>query len=107
MSTSLSAPPPARRGAARFIAAASVSFYGDWLTTVGMAHVSLDCGVMHLACAAGAPTLAIFTTTQADEWGPYGPGNHILRAHGLPPAAIARELAALIDALPARRLPPG
>ena len=71
------------------------------------AHVSLDCGVMHLACAAGAPTLAIFTTTQADEWGPYGPGNHILRAHGLPPAAIARELAALIDALPARRLPPG
>ncbi len=70
------------------------------------AHVSLDCGVMHLACAAGAPTLGIFTTTQADEWGPYGPGNHALHAHGLPPAAIARELAALIDALPARPLQP-
>ncbi len=70
------------------------------------AHVSLDCGVMHLACAAGAPTLGIFTTTHADEWGPYGPHNHVLRAHDLPPATIARELATLIGALPARRLPP-
>jgi len=65
------------------------------------AYVSLDCGIMHLACAAGAPTLGIFTTTSAAEWGPYGPGNHAVHAYGLPPEAVGRKIAALIasDAL--------
>lgn len=57
-------------------------------------YLSLDCGIMHLACAARAPTLGIFTTTRADEWGPYGPGNHVIAAYDLGPTDVARELAA-------------
>ena len=57
-------------------------------------YLSLDCGIMHLACAARVPTLGIFTTTRADEWGPYGPGNHVIAAYDLAPEAVARELAA-------------
>ena len=57
-------------------------------------YLSLDCGIMHLACASRVPTLGIFTTTRADEWGPYGPGNHVIHAYGLAPEAVARELAA-------------
>ena len=57
-------------------------------------YLSLDCGIMHLACASRVPTLGIFTTTRADEWGPYGPGNHVIHAYELAPAAVARELAA-------------
>lgn len=60
------------------------------------ACVSLDCGIMHLACASRVPTLGIFTTTRADEWGPYGPGNHAIHAYDLAPDAVARELAALL-----------
>jgi len=61
------------------------------------AYISLDCGIMHLACAAQAPTLGIFTTTNAAEWGPYGPGNHAVHAYDLPPEAVGRKLAALIE----------
>jgi len=57
-------------------------------------YLSLDCGIMHLACASGVPTQGIFTTTRADEWGPYGPGNHVIHAYGLAPEAVAQELAA-------------
>ena len=61
------------------------------------AFVSLDCGIMHLACAARARTLGIFTTTNAAEWGPYGPGNHVILADSLRPEAAALEIAAVID----------
>ena len=58
-------------------------------------YFSLDCGIMHLASASGAPTLGIFTTTHAEEWGPYGAGNHAIAAYGnFGPEATARELAA-------------
>ncbi|MFK2877168.1 glycosyltransferase family 9 protein [Rhodanobacter hydrolyticus] len=57
-------------------------------------YLSLDCGIMHLACASRVPTQGIFTTTRADEWGPYGPGNHVIAAYGLAPEAVAQELAA-------------
>jgi heptosyltransferase III len=62
------------------------------------AYVSLDCGIMHLACASRAPTLAIFTTTNADEWGPYGPGNHVVRAYDLPPELVAGKIVAIVSA---------
>jgi hypothetical protein len=61
------------------------------------AYISLDCGIMHLACASGASTLAIFTTTITDEWGPYGAGNHVVHGHDLPPEAVAREIAAVLN----------
>lgn len=57
------------------------------------AYISLDCGIMHLACASRVSTLGIFTTTRADEWGPYGPGNHVIRAYELAPEAVAAEIA--------------
>ena len=65
-------------------------------------YISLDCGIMHLACASGVPTLGIFTTTRADEWGPYGPGNHIIHAHQLAPESVALEIAAVLQTMPAR-----
>ena len=65
------------------------------------AYVSLDCGIMHLACASHAPTLGIFTMTNASEWGPYGPGNHVVQACKLPPEAVGYKIVELItsDAL--------
>ena len=65
------------------------------------AYISLDCGIMHLATASRAPTLGIFTTTNAAEWGPYGAGNHAVHAYELAPDAVGHKLAELIrgDAL--------
>jgi ADP-heptose:LPS heptosyltransferase len=34
--------------------------------------ISADCGVMHLACASGTPTVGLFSVTDANVWGPYG-----------------------------------
>ena len=61
------------------------------------AYISLDCGIMHLACASQAPTLGIFTTTNAAEWGPYGPGNHAVHAYDMPSDAVGQKIAALIE----------
>lgn len=63
-------------------------------------HISLDCGVMHLAWAAGAPTYGIFTTTRTEEWGPYGSGNHVIHAGHLTPAAVATEISARLGLYP-------
>ena len=59
--------------------------------------VCLDCGVMHLARAAGTRTAAIFTQTDAAEWGPYGDGAHVVDAALLPPDAAARAVVAAVD----------
>jgi heptosyltransferase III len=71
------------------------------------AYISLDCGIMHLACAAQAPTLGIFTTTNAAEWGPYGPRNHAVHAYDLPPDAVGRKLAAIIESDASNAAPAG
>lgn len=60
------------------------------------AYISLDCGIMHLACAARVRTLGIFTTTNADEWGPYGQGNHVVHARNLSPEMVAGKVAAFM-----------
>ncbi|MEG3191159.1 glycosyltransferase family 9 protein [Lysobacter sp. D1-1-M9] len=67
-------------------------------------YASADCGVMHLACASRVPTYGIFTATDADEWGSYGPGNHVIRAYDMAPAEVARELIRIAngDVAPAR-----
>ncbi|MDE2307676.1 MAG: glycosyltransferase family 9 protein [Xanthomonadaceae bacterium] len=62
------------------------------------AYISLDCGIMHLACASRVPTLGIFTTTNADEWGPYGPGNHVVQASDMTPETTASSIAAIVEA---------
>jgi len=59
--------------------------------------ITLDCGVMHLARASGTRTAAVFTVTNPDEWGPYGPGAHVVRAGGMSAEEAARRL---IDDVP-------
>jgi heptosyltransferase III len=57
--------------------------------------VAADCGVMHLACAAGAPTVGLFHGTEIMEWGPYGPRDLAFDVASMPPEAVANVLAAL------------
>jgi heptosyltransferase III len=56
-------------------------------------YISADCGIMHLACASDVPTMGIFTATSANEWGPYGPGRHVIAAYGKEPEEAARMVA--------------
>ena len=58
-------------------------------------YISADCGVMHLACASDVATLGIFTVTNAAEWGPYGPGRHVIPAQDKQPEDVARSIAAM------------
>ena len=59
--------------------------------------ISLDCGIMHLARASGTRTAAIFTVTDSSQWGPYGPGAHVVDGREQSPEQTARRLA---DAVP-------
>ncbi|HVJ61330.1 MAG TPA: glycosyltransferase family 9 protein [Tahibacter sp.] len=59
--------------------------------------ICLDCGVMHLARAAGTRTAAVFTETEIAEWGPYGDGAHIIEAAGLSPEQAAHALIRIVD----------
>jgi ADP-heptose:LPS heptosyltransferase len=54
--------------------------------------ISGDCGVMLLAVDSGAPTVGIFTTTDPDEWGPYGARNRIVDVHSMSPEAAAAQV---------------
>lgn len=54
--------------------------------------ISADCGIMHLACAAGVPVTGIFCATDSDEWGPYGPLDRALDSRGLSPAVLAQQV---------------
>jgi hypothetical protein len=58
-------------------------------------YISLDCGVMHLACATQVPTLGIFTVTNTDEWGPYGRNDRVVHAGERAPEDVAREILTL------------
>lgn len=58
-------------------------------------YISADCGVMHLACASDVPTMGIFTVTNINEWGPYGPNRHAIPAQGKEPEDVARTIAAM------------
>lgn len=70
-------------------------------------YISADCGIMHLACASDVPTMGIFTVTNASEWGPYGPGRHVIPAQRKTPEDVARAIAAMpeLSAMPADDLP--
>jgi ADP-heptose:LPS heptosyltransferase len=56
--------------------------------------ISADCGVMHLACASGTPTIGIFTVTNPDEWGPYGPNDRVVDGRGLSAGEVAQRVIA-------------
>ncbi len=57
-----------------------------------------DCGVMHLTFATGTPVVALFVETDPDEWGVYGPDDHVLRVERDAPATAAREAARVLAA---------
>ena len=56
-------------------------------------YVSADCGVMHLACASGVPTVGLFRGTDIAEWGPYGARNGAIQIGSRKPEEIAELLA--------------
>lgn len=51
-----------------------------------------DCGVMHLAAAAGTPLAALFVDTDPAQWGPYGTSDRVLQVRRDQPQATAQEL---------------
>ena len=51
-----------------------------------------DSGLMHLAAAAGAPTLGLFGPTPSDEYGPAGPKARAVLADGLPGQGAMEDL---------------
>lgn len=60
--------------------------------------VSADCGVMHLACASGAPTVGLFAVTNAQEWGPYGARDAVVQIGTRTPEQVADTLQLPSDA---------
>lgn len=54
--------------------------------------VSADCGVMHLACASGTPTVGLFAVTDVREWGPYGVRDTALEIGTRTPEQVADAL---------------
>ena len=56
------------------------------------AYVSADCGVMHLAWAAGTPTIGLFNVTDPAEWGPFGPHASTLTLGDAVPQTVARQV---------------
>lgn len=53
--------------------------------------VSADCGVMHLASAAGAPTLGLFSVSDALKYAPYGHGSQALETGNDTPEVVAQR----------------
>lgn len=51
--------------------------------------VSADCGVMHLACASGTPTVGLFAVTDANAWGPYGRRDAVIQIGDRTPEQVA------------------
>lgn len=58
--------------------------------------VTGDCGVMHLASAAGTQVIGLFKVTDADRYGPYGHGSESLSARDDDVAAVARRVETLL-----------
>lgn len=57
------------------------------------AYISADCGVMHLAWAAGAPTAGLFNVTDPAEWGPFGARAFALQMAAATPQDVAHQVA--------------
>jgi ADP-heptose:LPS heptosyltransferase len=62
-------------------------------------YISADCGVMHLACAAGVPTLGLFTRDNLMRYRPRGPHDDALCVADHTPAEVAAAAAPFLLAL--------
>lgn len=62
-------------------------------------YISADCGVMHLASAAGVPTLGLFTRGNLTRYRPRGPRDEALCVAGCSPAEVAAAAAPFLHAL--------
>jgi heptosyltransferase-3 len=62
-------------------------------------YISADCGVMHLACAAGVPTLGFFTRDNLARYRPRGPRDEALCVADRTPAEVAVAADSFIRAL--------
>lgn len=60
------------------------------------AFITADCGVMHLASAAGTRTIGLFKVTDPVRYGPYGHGSASIAAEDAAPEAAARAAVALL-----------
>lgn len=63
-------------------------------------YISADCGVMHLACAAGVPTLGLFTRDNLARYRPRGPHDEALCVADRTPAEVAAAADAFLRTLP-------
>lgn len=61
------------------------------------AFITADCGVMHLASAAGTRTIGLFKVTDPLRYGPYGHGSASIAAEDAAPEAAARAAVALLQ----------
>jgi hypothetical protein len=61
-----------------------------------------DSGVMHLASAAGAPTIGLFCVTDPAEWGPYGGCNRAVVATTCDPEQVAAQVIETLQVIRAR-----
>ena len=58
--------------------------------------VSADCGVMHLANAAGVPTIGLFKASDLLKYAPYGQGSRAIDTRGKSPEEVAEQVSATI-----------
>jgi ADP-heptose:LPS heptosyltransferase len=65
------------------------------------AFTTADCGVMHLASAAGTQTIGLFKVTDPVRYGPYGHGSAAIVAPDSAPEAAVREVVAQLRQAPA------
>lgn len=62
------------------------------------AFVSADCGVMHLASAAGVMTYGLFSCTSAELYGPFDHGSRAFDVDAVTPEQVAEALLAALEA---------
>ncbi|MGH8113674.1 MAG: glycosyltransferase family 9 protein [Rhodanobacteraceae bacterium] len=63
-------------------------------------YVGADCGVTHLAWAAGVPTVGLFKVTNAAEWGPWGGRNRSIDVRDTTPERVTVDIARGLDSAP-------
>jgi ADP-heptose:LPS heptosyltransferase len=59
--------------------------------------ISGDCGVMHLACASGVPTIGLFSVTDASMYEPYGRHNQSLTTVSKMPEQVGQAAVRMIE----------